>query len=127
MPDRSKVITGGLLALLAGGLVLLVRAAGENPKVPPSQRPHDAIADAQTPREVPVERPEQKKTAHDLSDVFAPSKALPITGALGNQTDQGQFLGFDLYRDPVGAMKPGTSPIRFPVRMKTNIVATIAR
>jgi cytochrome c peroxidase len=82
-------------------------AAGDNPNAGPSPRPHDAIADAQTPREVPVERPEQKKTAHDLSDIFAPSKALPTTGALANQTDQGQFLGFDLYKDPIGAMKPG--------------------
>src|SRR5207237_4655156 len=39
--------------------------------------------------------------------VFAPSKAVPITGALANQTDQGRFLGFDPYRDPIGAMKPG--------------------
>jgi hypothetical protein len=35
--------------------------------------PPDAIADAQTPKEVPVERPEQKKTAHDLSDIFTPN------------------------------------------------------
>jgi len=94
---------------LAGGLVFLVRAAGENPKAPPSQHPYDVIADAQTPKEVPVERPEQKKTAHDLSDVFAPSKALPTTEALANQTDQGQMLGFEFYRDPLGAKKPGTT------------------
>ena len=76
MSNRRKLVAGVILALLAGGLVLLVRsAAGDNPKASPSQRPHDAIADAQTPREVPVERPEQKKTAHDLSDIFAPSKA----------------------------------------------------
>jgi hypothetical protein len=37
--------------------------------------PHDAIVEAQTPKEVPVERPEQKKTDHDLSDVFAPSNS----------------------------------------------------
>ena len=35
-----------------------------------AQQSTDAIAQAQTPKEVPVERPEQKKTAHDLSDVF---------------------------------------------------------
>jgi cytochrome c peroxidase len=56
-----------------------------------------------------VERPEQKKTAHDLSDIFAQSKALPSSEALVNQTDQGQMLGFDFYRDPLGAMKPGTT------------------
>jgi cytochrome c peroxidase len=74
---------------------------------PPPRAPHDAVVDAQTPREMPIERPEQKKTEHDLSDIFSPSKALPITGAVTNQADQGQFLGFDLYKDPVGAMKPG--------------------
>src|SRR5205823_6044066 len=26
-----------------------------------------------------------------------------------NQADQGRFLGFDLYKDPVGAMKPGVT------------------
>jgi len=72
-----------------------------------AKAPHDAVVDAQTSREVPIERPEQKKTEHDLSDVFSPSKALPITGAVANQADHGQFLGFDLYKDPVGAMKPG--------------------
>jgi cytochrome c peroxidase len=110
MLNRRGLVTGAILALLAGGLAFLLRsAAGENPKASPSQRPHDAIADAQTPREVPVERPEQKKSEHDLSDVFAPSKALPITEALVNQTDQGQMLGFDFYRDPLGALKPGTT------------------
>jgi cytochrome c peroxidase len=54
-----------------------------------------------------VERPEQRKTPHDLSDIFLPSKAPPTTRALLNQTDQGQMLGFDFYRDPLGAMKPG--------------------
>src|SRR5207245_2896181 len=71
--------------------------------------PHDAIAQAQTPNEVPVERPEQKKTAHDRSDIFAPSKALPTTEALAQQKDHGQMLGFDFYRDPLGAPAPGTT------------------
>jgi cytochrome c peroxidase len=93
---------------LAGALVLLVRAAGQVPNAAP-QRPHDAIADAQTPREVPLERPEQKKTAQDLSDIFTPSKALPSSEALVNQADQGRYLGFDAYRDPLGSMKPGTT------------------
>jgi cytochrome c peroxidase len=56
-----------------------------------------------------MERPEQKKTAHDLSNIFAPSKAQPISGALVDQADHGQMLGFDFYRDPLGAMKPGTT------------------
>jgi hypothetical protein len=54
-----------------------------------------------------MERSEQKKTAHDLSDVFNPSNALPTSEALIDQQDRGQMLGFDFYRDPLGAMKPG--------------------
>jgi cytochrome c peroxidase len=106
---RRALFTGVSLALLAGAVVLLLRAAGQEPNAAAPQRPHDAVADAQTPRDVPVERPEQKKTAHDRSNAFAPGKALPTTEALKDQTDQGQFLGFDLYKDPVGAMKPGTT------------------
>jgi cytochrome c peroxidase len=110
MPKTRGLVTGILLALSAGVLVLLLRAgAGQGPNAAPPQSPHDAIADAQTPKEVPEERPEQKKTAHDLSDIFAPSKALPTTEALADQTDQGRFLGFDLYKDPIGAMKPGVT------------------
>ena len=48
-----------------------------------------------------------KKTAHDLSDVFNPSNALPTSEVLVDQQDRGQMLGFDFYRDPLGAMKPG--------------------
>ena len=40
-----------------------------------------------------MERPEQKKTAHDLSDVFTPSNAVPSSEALTNQQDHGQMLG----------------------------------
>jgi hypothetical protein len=50
-------------------------AAGQTKTTEPPRRVRDAIVDAQTPKEVPVERPEQRKTPHDLSDVFAPSKA----------------------------------------------------
>jgi hypothetical protein len=72
-----------------------------------SQQPTDAIAQAQTPKDAAVERPEQKKTAHDLSDVFNPSDAVPSSEALTNQTDHGQMNGFDFYRDPLGATRPG--------------------
>jgi hypothetical protein len=102
---------GSRLALCAAAVVLgvvgvVVCSEQAEKRLGPSA-PHDAIVEAQTPKEVPVERPEQKKSPHDLSDVFAPSKALPTTEALTKQTDQGQFRGFDLYKDPVGAMKPG--------------------
>ena len=99
-----------LAGFAAGSLILLVHSQEAKTKPPPKgDAPPDAVAEAQTPKEVPVERPEQKKTEHDLSDVFAPDKAQPTTEALANQTDQGQMLGFDFYRDPLGAMKPGTT------------------
>jgi cytochrome c peroxidase len=109
MLTRSGLISGGILALLMGGFLLLVRAAGDKPNAAPSQRPNDAVADAQAPKEVPVERPEQKKTAHDLSDVFSEKRALPSSEALVDQTDKGRYLGFDAYLDPLGSMKPGTT------------------
>jgi cytochrome c peroxidase len=110
MCNRITLAVVFLAGFVAGGLVLLVHS--QEPRTNAAQPPKgdaspDAVAEAQTPKEVPEERPEQKKTAHDLSDVFAPGKALPTTKALTNQTDQGQMLGFEFYRDPLGAKKPG--------------------
>jgi cytochrome c peroxidase len=108
MPNQSSLLTGVISALSLGGLALLVHsAAGENSITLPSGSPGDAIADAQTPKEAPAERPEQQKTAHDLSDIFTPSKATPSSGALIDQPEHGGMTGFDFYRDPLGAMKPG--------------------
>jgi cytochrome c peroxidase len=90
--------------------MLLTRSAGaQGRSTSPSGRPSDAVADAQTPQAVPVERPEQRKTAHDQSDIFAPSKAEPSSEALADQPDHGGMIGFDFYKDPLGAMKPGLS------------------
>src|SRR5713226_10572369 len=109
MCNRIGLAVVFLAGFVAGGLVLLVHSQEPKTNPPKGDTPPDAVADAQTPRKVADERPEQKKTAHDLSDIFAPSKALPITAALVDQTDQGQMLGFDFYRDPLGAKKPGTT------------------
>src|SRR3954465_2978266 len=69
----------------------------------------DVVIAAQTTHQVPEERPEQKKSSHDLSDVFLSTKAVPATAALLDQADQGQFRGFDLYKDVVGVAKPDTT------------------
>jgi cytochrome c peroxidase len=118
---------GVILALSAGGLVLLVRsAAGEDPNSQQPQRPRDAIADAQTPKEASAERPEQKKTPHDLSDIFTPSKATPSSEGLIDQPERGGMTGFDFYRDPLGAMKPGTTfeeVYKAAVANKPNVLA----
>jgi cytochrome c peroxidase len=120
--------TGLAVVLLVGGLGLFVfsQEANRNPSSK-GGAPADAIAEAQTPKEVPIERPEQKRSTHDLSAEFAPSNALPITEALVNQTDQGQMLGFDFYRDPLGAGKPGTTfeeVFKAGVAAKPTVMAT---
>jgi cytochrome c peroxidase len=107
MWNRIALAVVVFAGLFGGGLVPLVHAQEAKTNSGKGDAPPDAVLDAQTERAVPKERPEQKKTAHDLSDIFTPSKALPTTGSLHDQTDEGQFLGFDLYKDPVGATKPG--------------------
>ena len=101
-----------LAMLSVAGLLLTVCGAptrGEDAKQAArnAEAPRDAIAEAQNPNEAPVERPEQKKTKHDASDIFQPGNALPTTKALSVQQDEGQMRGFDFYQDPLGAMKPG--------------------
>src|SRR5271170_5279792 len=123
--DKSVVgiITSVALGALAGSLVLLSAPQGARSQ-PPTD---DAIAVAQTSKEAPIERPEQKKTAHDLSDVFNPSNALPTSEALIDQQDRGQMLGFDFYRDPLGAMKPGMTfedVYKAAVAAKPKVMAT---
>jgi cytochrome c peroxidase len=93
---------GFLVAVLA---VLVVAQSDPSGKSPAA--PRDAIVDAQTSATVPEERPEQKKTPHDLSDIFAPAKAIPSSDAISDQLDHGGVNGFDLYLDPAGATKPG--------------------
>ena len=75
----------------------------------PTSRPGvmpDAVQEAQTPRTVLEERPEQRKSAHDRSNIFQASQGLPASQALPNQPEQGKVLGFDFYRDPLNAKRP---------------------
>jgi hypothetical protein len=108
MLNKRRPVKRVILVLVAGGLVVLVHpAGGKDPNGQSPGRPRDAIADAQTPNDVPAERPEQQKTAHDRSDVFTPSRAAPSSEALSDQPEHGGMTGFDFYRDPLGAMRPG--------------------
>jgi cytochrome c peroxidase len=101
----GKTLAG--LGALAAGVALLAAPESARSQSLGDEALADAIAVAQTAKEAPIERPEQKKTAHDLSDVFAPSNASPSSEALVHQQDRGEMLGFDFYRDPLGATKPG--------------------
>jgi hypothetical protein len=110
MRNKRGLITGAIAALFTGGVALFMHSvAGETSTTLPFEGSQDTITDAQTPRNAPNERPEQKKSAHDLSDIFAPGKASPSSGALIDQPEQGGMTGFDFYRDPLGAKKPGTT------------------
>jgi cytochrome c peroxidase len=88
----------------------VVTAAGAQDMKPP--RPaHDAVSDAQEPRVVQNERPEQRKTEHDRSELFFKAqKAKPSSPAFLNQLRDGKVSGFDFYRDPLNAEKPLQEP-----------------
>jgi cytochrome c peroxidase len=76
------------------------------PRPPAKKRAADAVQDAQEPQAAPIERPEQKLTKHDQSDLFNATKAPPSSSAFENQPDKGQALGFDFYRDPLNSKQP---------------------
>src|ERR1700678_2518289 len=98
---QGKILLMTTAAVILAGTCLALSQGHEGEARP------DAIAEAQTPKDAPMERPEQRKTPHDLSDIFKPSNAAPSSEALINQQDHGEMPGFDFYRDPLGAMKPG--------------------
>lgn len=100
--DFSKLFIGVFL----GGWFTLALAQDDAPK----RTRADAVAEAQTPKSVPVERPEQKKSQHDRSDVFNASKASPSSPVFEDQPKQGKISGFDFYRDPLNADEPFQQP-----------------
>jgi cytochrome c peroxidase len=72
------------------------------------QNPQDPAAEATAVRKVAADRPEQRLSDHDKSDVFDPAKPAPINQALKQQPNQGRITGFDFARDPLNADKPFT-------------------
>jgi cytochrome c peroxidase len=98
---QGKILLMTTVAVILAGTCLALSQGHEGEARP------DAIAEAQISRETPIERPEQRKTPHDLSDIFKSNNASPSSEALINQQDHGEMPGFDFYRDPLGAMKPG--------------------
>lgn len=103
---------------LSIGLVLAIASGAQEPE---KGKPlPDAVEEAQTPRKVAVERPEQKKTEHDRSDIFDATKARPSSPAFKQQPDEGKFKGFDFYRDPLNSPKP---MMTFQEIMKADVAA----
>jgi cytochrome c peroxidase len=108
MRNPSSLLLGLGLGFVLG-LVSLGVYSREAEKKARKGAVRDAVAEAQTPEAVEATRPEQKKSEHDRSELFNPAKAPPSSEALVDQADKGRYLGFDAYRDPLGAMKPGTT------------------
>jgi cytochrome c peroxidase len=116
---RPPFVHRALRVLLAVGLTGCVAVAGAQ-DAKSNRPPHDAVAEAQEPRTVAIERPEQKKTDHDRSGIFEAQKAKPSSPAFLNQLRDGKISGFDFYRDPLGAEKPMQEPEEI---MKKDIAA----
>ena len=102
-PPAYRLLLTGIASAL---LCLTLPRLQSGPSTEASPSPFDAVQDAQTPRETPLERPEQKKNAHDTSGVFSATNAEPSSPAFKDQPEQGQTQGFDFYRDPLDAKKP---------------------
>ncbi len=107
---NQRSILVALALLLAGGLAWVLSADPRSRQDDSRTPPHDAVADAQTPRAVPADRPEQKKDEHDRSNRFDAANAAPSSPALEDQPEEGKLKGFDFARDPLDAKKPMQSP-----------------
>ncbi len=91
--------------LFLGGVLLANHFDKPDPDKPPPKS-NDAVADAQTPRDVPRDRPEQKMSKHDNADAFKPNTPAPLSRAVNEQPNKGRVDGFDFARDPFGSEKP---------------------
>jgi cytochrome c peroxidase len=97
-----KKIVKVMFGMFLGSCIV---AFAETPK-----RPSDVVEDAQTPRTARSDRPEQKKTDHDRSDLFNVGKAPFSSPVLKDQPKEGKVSGFDFYRDPLGGDQPYQKP-----------------
>src|SRR5436309_6098668 len=105
MQRRERVVIG-VVGMASVVLLLVLAVVVRSQQAPqPGARP-DAVQDAQIPRTVPVERPEQQKSPHDRSPLFLAPQAVPSSQALAGQPEEGKVLGFDFYRDPLNAKQP---------------------
>ncbi|WP_256327750.1 cytochrome B6 [Nitrosospira sp. Nl5] len=106
MMKKMNVLILGLGLVSFGAGMNSATAQNDDEARSASAQSRDAVVRAQTVRETSVTRPEQKKSEHDRSNVFAAPNAMPSSPAFENQPDDGKILGFDFYRDPLNAKKP---------------------
>jgi cytochrome c peroxidase len=109
---RTPLILKVSVAVLLGSCIfticaLTVSVFSQNGTQPEnSTRSQDAVDAARQKSNVPVSRPEQSKTPHDLSPVFTASAADPSSSVFRTQPKYGRNTGFDFYKDPLGADRP---------------------
>jgi cytochrome c peroxidase len=104
---KLRIFLAFWLSFLAIGIMLASSEVQSQKKETVKKSPaREAVQEAQTPRDVPITRPEQKKSAHDQSDIFKAQKAQPSSTAFQQQPDEGKVLGFEFYRDPLNAKRP---------------------
>jgi cytochrome c peroxidase len=92
------LIAGSALTLTTG--IVGVSAQVAAPKPP------DAVDQAQRPNDVPINRPEQQKTAQDDPEKVKAANAKPSSPVFKQQPKEGKISGFDFYRDPLNADHP---------------------
>src|SRR5436853_1668554 len=126
MHRRERVVIG-VVGMASVVLLLVLAVVVRSQQAPqPGARP-DAVQDAQIPRTVPVERPEQQKSPHDRSPLFLAPHAVPASNALAGQPEEGKVLGFDFYRDPLNAKQPmqtSDEVMQADVAAKPQVMAT---
>jgi cytochrome c peroxidase len=88
----------------AFGATGAILAWAQNPQ---TGRPKDAIAEAQKQNGTVAPRVEQRKSDHDRSPGFDAKNADPASPVITTQPKQGRISGFDFYKDPLNADKPG--------------------
>src|SRR5262245_4271275 len=71
-----------------------------------TQQQNDAIQGAQKPTPAADTRPEQNRSDHDRSSIFAAPAADPSSPVFRTQPNAGRITGFDFYRDPLNADHP---------------------
>ena len=103
---QKRRMTAVLAVLLVPTMTLVASKAWTQQNTAPPKASYDAAMEAQTPREVPITRPEQRKNDHDGWKIYSATQAEPSSTAFTGQPDQGKILGFDFYRDPLDAKKP---------------------
>lgn len=90
----------------------------------------DAIQEAQTPRKVAVDRPEQKPSEQDQPEKFAAENAPASSAILKDQPEKGEINGFDFVRDPLNASEPKQtfeSSMAADIKAKPGIMAAQAK